>query len=570
MAKKKEKREYVGIVLSEATTREVACQLLESAERGGIREGMLLVVETGSKKLLARVAQIVPYNAFYTEGDAFSEPRRKGLPIPEDVARRYEICKLDLLIEIPKAEIRYPPQPGDKVLKLDPKVHEKDIYGVAKGEPKHIWYGSLAGYADAPIPLNVENVPMHMAIFGVTGSGKSFDAGALIEQFVNIPRKERDFVSYPMIIIDAHADYADYIDYVSKGNALGRFGWIKRFVFPVAYVRPEFRRQPKFIQPIAINLDLLSPRDLAEIIILFYKGTIEGAELQVNGLDYLFECMRGDGYDSLQDVFRLNFKDLKQRLGSIPKEEISAPTKSTIYRALNEFITIETKHQLLSTKSPLKDKKFVDDITENNGIVIIDFSADAAPGIDLKTKQFVMTYLASMLFDRFTKFKIEGKEKYLIFMIEESQNYCPDKSFPIGTSLAHPKLSAIATQGRKFGLSLCLISQRPSFVDRIVLSQCNTFLIHRVSPEDVSFVRGITGGLPPSLSMRLTNLDRGELIVTGQMNTVPFPLDIRVPKHDIPERKIKETLSGFSIAPYKLPGRKVPHTVGKTRVVENL
>ena len=569
MSEKKEKREYVGIILSQATTREVACQLLESAERGAIREGMLLVVETGRKKLLARVAQIVPYNAFYTEGDVFSEPRRKGLPIPEDVARRYEICKLDLLIEIPMAEIKYPPQPGDKVLKLDPKVHEKDIYGVAKGEAKHIWYGSLAGYADAPIPLNVENVPMHMAIFGVTGSGKSFDAGALIEQLVNIPRKERDFVSYPMVIIDAHGDYADYIDYVSKGNELGRFGWIKRFVFPVAYARPEFRRQPKFIQPIAINLDLLSSRDLAEIIILFYKGTTEGAELQVNGLDNLFEDMIGDGY-SLQDIFRLNFEDLKERLRSIPKEVISAPTKSTIFRALNEFITIERNHQLLSMKSPLKDRKFVDDITENNGIAIIDFSADAAPGIDLKTKQFIMTYLASMLFERFTRFKIQGKEKYLIFMIEESQNYCPDKSFPIGTSLAHPKLSAIATQGRKFGLSLCLISQRPSFVDRIVLSQCNTFFIHRVSPEDVSFVRSITGGLPPSLSMRLTNLDRGELIVTGQMNTVPFPLDIRVPEHKIPEKKTKEMLSRFSVAPYQLPGRKVPHSVGKTRVVENL
>jgi hypothetical protein len=68
------------------------------------------------------------------------------------------------------------------------------------------------------------------------------------------------------------------------------------------------------------------------------------------------------------------------------------------------------------------------------------------PGIDLKTKQLVMTCLASMLFDKFTRFKMEGKEKYLIFMIEEAQNFCPDKSFPISTSLAHRKLSDIATK----------------------------------------------------------------------------------------------------------------------------
>jgi len=539
------KKEYVGIILSQATTSEAACQLLESAERGGIREGMLLLVETGVKNLLARVAQIIPYNAFYTEGDPWSEARRKGLPIPEEVARRYEVCKLDLLIEIPKAEIKYPPQPGDKVLKLDPRAHEKDIYGVSRDDPKYIWYGSLAGYDEAPIPLYVENVPMHMAIFGVTGSGKSYDAGALIEQIVNIPRKKGEMVSYPMIIIDAHGDYTDYLDFVSKGNELGKFSWIKRFVFPTAYTQPKFRQQ-KLIQPVGLNLDLLSSRELAEIIVLFYKGTTEGAELQVSGLDYLFECMREDSYESLQDIFRLNFEELKQRLDGIPKEEMAPATKSTIYRALNEFITIESEHQLLSTKSPLKDEKFVDDITKNRGIAIIDFSADAAPGIDLKIKQLVMTYLASMLFDRFTRFKIEGKEKYLMFMIEEAQNFCPDKSFPISTSLAHQKLSAIATQGRKFGLSLCLISQRPSFVDRIVLSMCNTFFIHRVSPEDVSFVRSVTGGLPLTVSSRLTTLDRGELIVTGQMNTVPFSLDIVV------------------------PSRKVPHTIGKTRVVENL
>ena len=120
-------RDVVGIILSGSTTSEATCQLLESAERGGIREGMLLLVKSQGRKLLARVAQIVPYNAFYTEGDPWSEARRKGLPIPEDVARKYEICKLDLLIEVPRSEIRSPPQPGDQVLRIDPTSHQKEI-----------------------------------------------------------------------------------------------------------------------------------------------------------------------------------------------------------------------------------------------------------------------------------------------------------------------------------------------------------------------------------------------------------------------------------------------------------
>jgi DNA helicase HerA-like ATPase len=157
-----------------------------------------------------------------------------------------------------------------------------------------------------------------------------------------------------------------------------------------------------------------------------------------------------------------------------------------------------------------------------------------------------MTYLASLLFEQFTNYKIKREDRYLLLIIEEAQNFCPDKTYPVSSSLAHAKLSAIATQGRKFGLSLCLISQRPSFVDRIVLSMCNTFFIHRISPEDVNFVRNVSGGLPPSLVPKLTTMSQGDLIVTGQMNTVPFPLVIHVQE------------------------RQVKHTVGEINVCENL
>jgi hypothetical protein len=141
-----------------------------------------------------------------------------------------------------------------------------------------------------------------------------------------------------------------------------------------------------------------------------------------------------------------------------------------------------------------------------------------------------MSYLAAILYTRFTYYKIGREERYLVFIIEEAQNYVPNLSvYDVGYSLAREKLAIIATQGRKFGLSLCLISQRPSFVDPVVLSMCNSFFIHRVSPQDVSFVERATGGLPASLARRLTQLEQGELIVHGQMNKVPIPFLIKAP-----------------------------------------
>ena len=76
---------------------------------------------------------------------------------------------------------------------------------------------------------------------------------------------------------------------------------------------------------------------------------------------------------------------------------------------------------------------------------------------------------------------------------------------------------------------------------------CNTFLIHRISPEDVTFVKRVTGGLPSSLEKRLTTLENGELIITGQMLRIPFPMLIRVPYP-----------------------RLVPQTTGKTDVLAAL
>jgi DNA helicase HerA-like ATPase len=181
-------------------------------------------------------------------------------------------------------------------------------------------------------------------------------------------------------------------------------------------------------------------------------------------------------------------------------------------------------------------------------LFLISFSVEGAPGVDLRTKQFVMTYLTTLLFEQFTQYKIEREDRSLLLIIEEAHNFCPDKTYPVSYSLAHTKLSTIATQGRKFGLSLYLISQRPSFVDRVILSMCNTFFIHRTSPEDDSFVKAVCGGLPSSLASRLTMLNIGDVIITGQLVPVPFPLLVHILDSD----------------------RKIKHTVGKTNISDRL
>jgi len=547
-------KEGLGIILTGATTREAKCQLLENAEKGKIKEGILILVqskEKGKNPILARISQIKPHNAFYTEGDPWSEARRKGMDIPEGIARQYEICNLELLIELPSGEITYPPRPGDTITRIDPKAHEEDIFGVTRDKQGYSWYGSLSGYEDAPVPLDIEKIPMHMAVFGTTGSGKSYDTGSLIEKFMEIKASEKYSVSFPMVIIDANGDYSDYANYFkNKDDDDDHFrpvGWVKRFVFPhVTRNNPNLSRE----EPIGIDLDILSTQELSETIIMYYKGGLEGSEMQLHGIKTLFDTMKLEGANSIHNLFADpdKYEELLETLEKLTKsKKIPFQSKPSIIRAFEKFMEIEEKYHLLSTKSKLTDPLFIDEITTEGGIAILDFSEDGATSVEIQTKQLVMTYIASLLFTKFTKFKIEGGSRFLIFLVEEAQNFIPSQSYPIGSSLAKNKLSLIATQGRKFGLSLCLITQRPSFVDKIVLSMCNTFFIHRISPGDVSYVDSITGGLPSSIANRVTRLGQGELILTGQMNKVPFPLLLHIPGDRI-----------------------VPHTAGTTNVIKTL
>lgn len=539
------KIEPIGIILTESSTHNAKCQLYEHAERGKIKEGMFLLVKTiNERKILARVSRIIPQNDFYVAGDAWTEARRKQQEIPSEIARRYEVCELELLREIPGLrEISIPPYPGDKVYKIDISTDLKEIFEIKK-EEGIIWYGTLLGYENAPIPLTIEAIPMHIAFFGVTGSGKSYDVGALIEELVRIPADSNTIVSIPMIIIDANADYIDYYKHFKDEGSLGACPSVIRFVFPTS---PIMRRAESHIRPIAINLNNLSKRELAELIVTYYTGG-EKNERQIAGIDILIDTMIGKG-----DISENNFHNLfmyedtlslaYERLNELRRNNtIHSATAAAIERGLKKFYEIEKDYKLLSSTPKIEDE-FIDNLTYNRWIAIIDFSADGAPGIPLYVKQLVISYLSSILYRKFTKYKTLGEERYLLYIIEEAQNYCPNLSrYDIGYSLAKEKLSVIATQGRKFGLSLCLVSQRPSFIDPVILSMCNSFFIHRIAPDDVNFVIRATGGLPSSIERRLTRLELGEVVVTGQMNKVPFPVVIKIPKRKmVPEHSAGKT-----------------------------
>lgn len=109
---------------------------------------------------------------------------------------------------------------------------------------------------------------------------------------------------------------------------------------------------------------------------------------------------------------------------------------------------------------------------------------------------------------------------YLVF--EEAHNYIPKESTPT-SRLPKKYLERIAKEGRKYGITQLIISQRPSDLSTTIVSQCSNFFVLRVTnPEDQLFIKHI---LPDHLSA-LTNMipffQNGEALIVGEC--VPMPV----------------------------------------------
>jgi len=570
-------RQELGVVLSGGSTIEAKIQLRDKFERE-TTEGKLVEVETTAKNgnvisILARISKIQPHNEFYNAGDGWTQSRREGYNIPDSVARQYVICELDIIGTLPRmGPVTSPPVSNDNVFDLD-ITDKKRIYGIGDGEPGHIWFGTLNGYSNAPIPLDVQKFNMHMAIFGKTGSGKSFTTGALIEKLANIPTGTNEYGALPLIIIDSNGDYGEYTNptelrkfthdgQTERTDPLSRIAVWNKYVFhgSVAHQRDN-------AIPIHIDFGVLEPDELAQLIMQWYYGHKDSEPLPVAGLELILETVwaaditggfgNPDSSTSNPDprpnyapffateaggFFDNEVVPIGERL--VQQNRIHQSTFPTIVRAVRNFARqIQAFHLLDDPKTINND--FLDRVTTNKEVSIFDFSADGCSlengqGVSKEFKQVVVGVIASIFYKRFNQYHsqtVQNRQapiRTLGFLIEEAQDYIPDPTvYKVGGSFARKTLHQIATQARKMGVGLIVVSQSPSFLDPVVMSQINQYLIHTVSFRDVNFVKKVSGGLTADLEKRLTKLPRGQLIVQGVMSDkLPIPLLINIPATD--------------------------------------
>lgn len=370
-------------------------------------------------------------------------------------------------------KIRIPFDPGSEVLKAE----DSFIKEIVKLEGSE--YGGFIGKLDGKdidVTLDLNKVlSMHLSVLAKSGSGKSYAVGVLLEEM--IARK------IPLIIIDPHGEY-NTLKYKNDNDRdvekLSLFGLQAEGFNVEEYGDPEINKGAK---PLKLQLNM----DQEEIMNLL-PGKLSSSQLALLYSAFKFEPNELDGL-----LLALDQEDSNSKYSVMNMIEY--------VRDLNIF-----------TNSNVNYSSFV----KQGQATIINLK-----GMNPDVQEIVVYKLAKELFELRKKEKIPP----FFFVIEEAHNYCPERSF--GETKASKILRNIASEGRKFGLGLCAISQRPARVDKSVLSQCSTQIILKITnPNDLKAVVSSVEGINSNTEKEIQNLMIGQALITG-ITEMPLLVNIR-------------------------------------------
>jgi len=391
---------------------------------------------------------------------------------------------------------------------LTPSSELRFIYGHGKGAILEI--GDHVGSAGAPCYADLnELLGKHTAILGSTGSGKSGAVAAILHSLREHGSKRKYSKWKPQIVIlDPHNEYAvafkDSKSLSTDANTLSLPYW------------------------------LLSSQ---ETFSLFVGKTEFVATSQTNIIKRaLWEARKAGALTLKLDENKITIDspipyDLETLIATIKAErDVLTPSKQDSHNSILDKIEVLRNDARMRFLMNLWDKKtdpfpkiMSQFIGETSSISIIDLS-----GVPNEVAGIASAVIARTLFN----FKVwqtaqERELNPILLICEEAHRYVPNRG-EAQYEAAQEAIRRVAKEGRKYGLGLILVSQRPSEVEETVLSQCNSWIVLRISNDtDRDHVKSILPDSLAGLTKVLSGLRRREAIFVGQAAMLPSRIMIR-------------------------------------------
>ncbi len=224
--------------------------------------------------------------------------------------------------------------------------------------------------------------------------------------------------------------------------------------------------------------------------------------------------------------------DLADHLQMLSLQENVSQFLDSLISRIRTFLSDTKINSVIGDKNAITLEKWLNTtIGENNAvngqIAIIDLSL-----VPTEVVHIIVAVTARMIFESLQRYRKETKKILpTVLVMEEAhtfiKRYKDDVESYDAAAVCCQVFERIAREGRKFGLSLVLSSQRPSELSPTVLSQCNTFLLHRISNDrDQELVRQLVPDNLRGLLRELPTLPSQNAVLLGWASELPILVKI--------------------------------------------
>jgi hypothetical protein len=417
--------------------------------------------------------------------------------------------------------------PGAMVFDCKKEFLELAVFGKKRG---NMDVGTFAEHTgEIKVKLNPNFLGADgIAIFGSRGSGKSYAAGVIIEEFSEY--------GLPTLLVDPHGEYWG----LSHTQGAKKESLLPKYYVNVLYPKNYRPRYYKKMQELADELDVTL--NIQEVTMLFSEISTSEMFGFMYDLTHVQKEKIENTFYGIRDKWGKGIcYDIDGFLGfGIENNIIDGSSKKPIIRKLEVFRKMgfftdlhgaicseqgpiiqqfTNNYQITETKEKKIDIHSYASVKEHfapEQITILDVSQ---PRLDERARRiFVASYLNRL------KRTIEMKElRRLFLLIEEAHRF-----IPIGESITKRSIEWFAREGRKMGAGLGIVSQRPSGLDRDILSQCNSKLLLRITEQsDLLVAKDILAGYAQRYIGILPYLKRGTGVLTGAALQIPILIHFR-------------------------------------------
>ena len=440
-----------------------------------VLKGQYVQVKEGHKTIFGFVSEIMKANRYFERAESvadFESGSGINANFPSN-SWEYLVAQVKVLGAFGSERFErvfVPPSPGSQVFVADKKMLESflgfDKSGVHLGSIEH---------HDVPATISMTRLlQKHLAILAMSGAGKSHLASVLLEELLS-RKKEQGRIC--VVVVDIHGEYIGFAH------------------------DPVFGPMTKVIDgsEICIPIKKISSETIQEWL----------PDLSSPQRDLLRHALSGLKAEK-KDADGFSFKELME---AVDRSDVA---KDEVKRALKRSLSELKRYRFLSRKK--ENPRMLADIRPGQ-LMILDFST-----IDsLRKKQILVSLMARRLFN----LRKKGKIPPFLLLIEEAHNFAREKAEE-REAVSRAIIETIAREGRKFGASLCIISQRPVNLSTTALSQCNTHIILRVTnPNDLDHIQMSSEGIDSRVAKSITSLKVGEAILVGEAVNYPVFVSVR-------------------------------------------